>query len=360
MSSECSASTPAVRYSVPAASGAATTTSSPPIAHRELAGLGQLAPLVVERARPAACSCRRSPPGCGGPGRRSAAPSSRSRPPGRSPAASARASDVQQVEQLGRVADRLAHDGDRHRVVEVAPGRGVGQQQVVAHQPDDRGEVVAGVAHPPGDRSRRARPRRPSGRRPGSPCRCRAAARRRSSRSRRSTSPSCSAAAGRGLEQVPVDGEAVHRVVLGPAAHRVPLRDQRGEQAGLVERLEHRRPRGSPGAEQGQRSRRSAAAGHGVRQRRRTRRPAARARTAAIGRSCSAAARATRSTSAGSAHGSASRASTTSPSCATTSLASADPLGPAAAATRRGSRRRAGCDRLRCGLDPAPGRRRVA
>ena len=40
----------------------------------------------------------------------------------------------------------------------------------------------------------------------------------------------------RGFEQMPVDGEAVVRVVLRPAAHRLPLRQQAHDEAVLVER----------------------------------------------------------------------------------------------------------------------------
>ena len=44
---------------------------------------------------------------------------------------------------------------------------------------------------------------------------------------------------GRGLPQVPVDGEAVVRVALRPAADRLPLGEQAHEDAALVERLQH-------------------------------------------------------------------------------------------------------------------------
>ncbi len=101
----------------------------------------------------------------------------------------------------------------------------------------------------------------------------------------------------RGLEQVPVDGEAVDGVVLGAAAHGVPLRDQRAEQAGQVERFEHGDRRGT-GAEQRDEVL-AEFAGHGSG----TAAAAAASRSrvgAAMGRPLSAAARAARSTRPGS------------------------------------------------------------
>ena len=44
---------------------------------------------------------------------------------------------------------------------------------------------------------------------------------------------------GRGLPEVPIDGEAVVGVALRPAAHRRPLGQEAHEEAALVERLEH-------------------------------------------------------------------------------------------------------------------------
>ena len=67
--------------------------------------------------------------------------------------------------------------------------------------------------------------------------------------------------ADRRLEQVPVDAEAVHRVALRPVPHRSPLRQQPGDQPGLVERLPDRHQR-RPGAEQVDEQRRGVL-GHG-------------------------------------------------------------------------------------------------
>ena len=80
-----------------------------------------------------------------------------------------------------------------------------------------------------------ARPR--CGRR-GSPCRCRGAGRRRRAGPVAPPGPVSAAACGGGLEQVPVDGEAVVGVALRLVAHGRPLGEQPGEQALLVERLE--------------------------------------------------------------------------------------------------------------------------
>ena len=78
--------------------------------------------------------------------------------------------------------------------------------------------------------SARSHPDHRSGR-PAGPCRCRAAARPDSSRSGRSTSRAYRAADATVSHQVTVQGEAVHRVVLGRAAHPGPLRQPRGDQA---------------------------------------------------------------------------------------------------------------------------------
>ncbi len=83
----------------------------------------------------------------------------------------------QQLEHLGG-AQLVGHRGDGGRVLQVAPGRVLDEQQVVADEQPDGGDVVGVEAHPlrGGDTERHARPR--CGRR-ASPCRCRAAAPRR-------------------------------------------------------------------------------------------------------------------------------------------------------------------------------------
>ena len=129
-------------------------------------------------------------------------------------------------------------------------------------------------------RGRVARPSTAPGARCGrraSPCRCRAAA-RRSAAGRGGRPRGCSAAASDGgLDQVPVDGEAVHRVALRAAAHPLPVREQPDEQARpgpappTPATAARRRRAGSTNASR-------ASAGQGVGQRRATRRPAGRTR----------------------------------------------------------------------------------
>ena len=83
-----------------------------------------------------------------------------------------------------------------------------------------------------------------------------------SRRSGRATRPVQGGRVGRRLAQVPVDGEAVVGVALGPARHRRPLRQQPDQQALLVERLQHR-DGGPARARGGSTSERRASSGHG-------------------------------------------------------------------------------------------------
>ena len=265
MSSECSASTPAVRYSTPTRVGcghhhlvavASTTASSPASA--------SAAALVVQRRRPAAAAPRASTA-------RVRRTRSAIRPAFQSlhaagpvAAASAIGQRVQQLEQLGRAADAprrrssIVIGSSRSRRVAVSgssrwwrTSAAIVVDVVGRRSPSARRSCAACSA--PTTRVVAA----------GSPCRCRAAARRPAAGRGGRPRGSCSAACGRGLEQVPVDGEAVHRVVLGPAAHRVPLRDQRRSSSpawSSASSTGDGRPRR---CRAGRRSRRGRSAGHG-------------------------------------------------------------------------------------------------
>ncbi len=166
---------------------------------------------------------------------------------------------MQQLEHLDRFAHGIGDDLDRHRVVQVATGRGVGQQQVVRGERGDGLDVVVGEPHPAGDLASVL----------GADERVVAwvaladVVQQRADEQQVGTVDLAGVVGGvrRGLEQVPVDGEAMHRVVLCPAAHRVPFRDQRAQQPGEIERFEHRDGR-STGTEQRDESSRTSA-GHG-------------------------------------------------------------------------------------------------
>ena len=120
---------------------------------------------------------------------------------------------MQQVEQVARAVDGLGHGPHGHRVVQVAAGRGVRQQQVVADQ------VATIVARP-----RTARPSRgPSSRDHRDPGVGVVAGKAladvvQQRAEQQQVGPGHVAGErgglGRGLDQVPVDGEPVHRVAL--------------------------------------------------------------------------------------------------------------------------------------------------
>ena len=149
----------------------------------------------------------------------------------------------------GPRADRRRDLLHGHRVVQVPPGRDLGEQQVVADRGGDQLRVGLAeadpLAHVAGDHlagdavvagpaladvvqqrgeQQQVGPRHVAG---------------------------VGGGVGRALDEVPVHGETVQRVALRAVAHPLPVRDQRGEQALLVERL----PDGDrvlPGAEQGE------------------------------------------------------------------------------------------------------------
>ena len=250
-SSECSASTPARAVQRARGVRRGDDTSSSSDDDRQLARLGQLAPLVVQRRDgrvPAADHRRAGPADQVGdqPGlpvaprrrarwpwrrRRSARAAGRAARPS-PPTASRTISIVIGSSRSRRVAVSGSSRWCRTSATTIArsspakPIRARDRRGVLGA--DDR-VVPAGIALADVVQQRADEQQVAAGRR----------------RRRRA------AAAGGGLQQVPVDGEAVDRVVLGPAAHRVPLRDQPDQQPGLVERLEHR-DRRAPGAEHGE------------------------------------------------------------------------------------------------------------
>ncbi len=155
---------------------------------------------------------------------------------------------MQQVEQLTGPIDRVGHRGHGHRVAEVAAGRGVRQQQVVTGQGGYRRDIVGRQAHALPD---------PFGmHRADDRVLARVALADVVQQGAEQQQIGARHLAGelRGLrgrlEQMPVDGEAVHRIVLGLAAHGVPFGNEAGEQTGVIERLEHLN-RGLAGAEHG-------------------------------------------------------------------------------------------------------------
>ena len=167
---------------------------------------------------------------------------------------------VQQRVALG-VADLVGEAADRAVVAEVASGRGVGEQQVVAHHP--RQLVGPGFVEADADRDR-ARDLDPhdrvvAGLALGDVVEQRGeeqhvAPRARGRRRRRSRHPAGRRveerrALGHRLERVPVDGEAVVGVALRPCPHVRPLGEQPHQQPDVVEGLEHR-DRAAPGGEQ--------------------------------------------------------------------------------------------------------------
>ena len=111
-----------------------------------------------------------------------------------------------------------------------------------------RRDVVGVEAHPRARRRRRAAPRPRCGR-PAEPLPMSCSRAATSSRSGPVHLADQRGRLHRGLEQVPVDAEPVHRVALRPVPHQVPLGQQPGDQPGLVERLPDRHQR-RPGAEQ--------------------------------------------------------------------------------------------------------------
>jgi hypothetical protein len=147
---------------------------------------------------------------------------------------------VQQGQQLGGSRDCLGDDADGGWVVQIAAGRGVGQQQVVADQRDHEGDVLLGEAHSRGDGPRHF----------GADDRVVAGVpladvvQQRADQQQIGARDIAGQTAGlrSGLHQVPVHGEAVDGIVLGLDSDHRPFRDEVGHQPGLVQLLEHDDP----------------------------------------------------------------------------------------------------------------------
>ena len=231
--SRCSASTPAMVANSPVRSGAATVTVqvtassgsartvSVPFSHQRALGRRQ------RRRRGRRCAVQAQ----GGPSyevvHESCLPlAPRGRPGGQRVGPG---EGRQQLEHLGG-AQRVGHRGDGGRVVEVAPGRVLDEQQVVAHEQPDGGDVVVVEAHPlrGGDTERHARPRC------GRPGRALADVVQQRGDEQQVGPVHLADQRGRlhrGLDQVPVDAEPVHGVALRAVPHQVPLRQQAGARA---------------------------------------------------------------------------------------------------------------------------------
>ena len=126
--------------------------------------------------------------------------------------------------------------GDGGRVVEVAPGRRVREQEVVAHEVDEDRDVFGREAHAGGDAlddlhaHRRVVAREPL---------ADVVEQRADEQEVRAFDPIGQAGGiGGGFEQVPVDGVRVVGVALRFVAHGGPLRDESHQEAVLVERLD--------------------------------------------------------------------------------------------------------------------------
>ena len=260
---------------------------------------------------------------------------------------------VQQFQGAAR-ADGLGDRAHGRRVVQVAPGRGVDEQQVVAYEGGEDGHVVGGRSR--SGRPRRGRwPRRPREWSPGQPLPMSCSRAATSSRSGRPTRRVSDGGPHGGLHQVPVDGPAVHGVALRAAADPLPVGQQPGDQALRLQGLPDRRRSDSPAPSRVTScSRASAGQGTGSGRAR-----GGQARVPRAGRAAGRPGRRRRRRAAaarGRVSGRAARASTTSPSCSTTPSASGVALGGRLAAAAAWPRSRGRADRARSTrLDLAPG-----
>ena len=169
---------------------------------------------------------------------------------------------VQQVQHLG-AADEVRHGLGGRRVGEVAPGRDVGQQQVVPDQRDEDRDVVRGQPEPrPGHRDQVG----PDGAVVARPALADVVQQGGEQQQVGAGDPPGQPGRGRrGLGEVPVDGEAVHGVALRLRPHALPLRQQPDEQPGVVERLQRRYGARAGGEQSDQRVQRRAGPGLGQR-----------------------------------------------------------------------------------------------
>jgi hypothetical protein len=135
------------------------------------------------------------------------------------------------------VADGFGDGHDGGFVADVAPGRGVGQQQMVPHEGDEHVDIARREPQPGPDAGHELHP--------GVGVVTRVAlAQVVEPRAHEQQVGARHAPGERGgardrLAHVPVDGEAVVGVALGPAAHGLPLGQDAHQQSPLIERLEH-------------------------------------------------------------------------------------------------------------------------
>ena len=136
------------------------------------------------------------------------------------------------------IADHATHERDRAVVVEIPPGRDVGQEEVVLDEGGEHGDVVSVEPDARADRRHDLHADR------AVVARVALAdvveERTEDEQVRAGHAVDEVGRFGRGLPQVPVDREPVVGVALGPAAVRGPLGDQVHPQTAMVERLDHR------------------------------------------------------------------------------------------------------------------------
>ena len=139
----------------------------------------------------------------------------------------------EELQELHR-AHRAGHRRDRVGVIQVPTRGDLGQQQVVPAQVDERLAVRLVVAQVRGDLADQAHP--DVGVVLPRPPLADVVQQRTHEQQVRPVHPSGQGTGlHSGLQQVPVDGVPVDRVVLGRGAHDLPVRDQGGDHPGLVE-----------------------------------------------------------------------------------------------------------------------------
>lgn len=141
--------------------------------------------------------------------------------------------DLQRAHRAHGLGDR-AHRG---RVVQVAPGGGVDQQQVVPYERPEDGDVVRVEADTGGDVAGDGLPGHRVVARPA----LADVVQERGHQQQVGAADPAGEGGGpyRRLDQVPVHGPGVHGVALGAAAHPLPVREQPGDQALGLQGLPH-------------------------------------------------------------------------------------------------------------------------
>ncbi len=156
----------------------------------------------------------------------------------------------ERVEELegGHVTDLVGDEAQRGRVAQVAAGRDAGEEEVLADEQDEGGDVGGGVSHAGGDPLHQRDPR------VGVVSRVPLAEVVEERADEQEVGAFDAAGQGlgarRGLHQVTVHGELVERVALRAAADGGPLGDETGHEVLLVEGLEDA-DRRLAGAEEG-------------------------------------------------------------------------------------------------------------